>query len=65
MGGFMKDLMEEFDKDYSVKIKELEDTNSVDDFIFSKVTKKFQKNVQDWIRPVFIKIISEEKYSDD
>ena len=62
---FMEDLFDEFDKDYSDKIKELEDTHSVNEFLFNKVTKKFQKNVQEWIRPKFINIISFEKYNVD
>lgn len=65
MGMFMKDLFEEFNKDYEKKIKELEETHTVEEFTFSRVTKKFQKQVQEWIRPVFIDIISKEKYNVD
>ena len=61
MNVFMKDLFDEFNKDYEVKIKELEESHTIEEFVFSRVTKKFQKHVQDWIRPVFINIINEEK----
>lgn len=65
MGLFMTDLFEEFNKDYGKKIEELENTHEVEEFTFNRVTKKFQKEVQDWIRPVFINIINTEKYNVD
>ena len=54
----MNDLFEEFNKDYEKKIKELEETHTVEEFTFSRVTKKFQKQVQEWIRPIFVKTIN-------
>ena len=47
------------------KIEELENTHEVEEFTFNRVTKKFQKEVQDWIRPMFINIINTEKYNVD
>lgn len=58
MKEFMNDLFEEFNKDHKKQIEELEETHSVEEFTFSRVTKKFQKQVQEWIRPIFVKTIN-------
>lgn len=62
MKEFMTDLFEEFNKDHKKQIEELEEMYSVEEFTFSRVTKKFQKYVQEWIRPIFISILNEEKF---
>ena len=55
LGMFMKDLYNDFEKDYSEETHKLECELSVDELNLSKVRKIIAKEVTEFIRPMFIK----------
>ena len=57
LGMFMKDLYNDFDKEYGEEVKNLEDTLSVDEFNLAKAKKELAKEAAEFIRPVFLKFI--------
>jgi Rnl2 family RNA ligase len=59
LGMFMKDLYNDFDKEYGEEIKKLEDTLSVDEFNLAKTKKELAKEIIEFIRPIFIQHINE------
>ena len=61
MGLFVKDLLNDFDKEYQDEIKKIEKETEVDDFNFKKILKAIQKEVADYIRPTLLKILDEQR----
>lgn len=59
MGLFIKDLYNDFDKEYAEEIKQLEDTLSVDEFNLAKTKKELSKEIAEFIRPIFLKYLDE------
>ncbi len=58
LGMFLKDLWKDFDKDYFDEIAKLEKEFAVDEFNFAKVRKEISKEVTEFIRPEFVKILN-------
>jgi Rnl2 family RNA ligase len=54
LGMFMKDLYNDFDKEYGEDVKNLEDTLSVDEFNLAKAKKELAKEAAELIRPIFL-----------
>lgn len=61
LGLFMKDLYDDFEKEYGEETHKLECELSVDDFNLSKVRKIIAKEVSDFIRPIFVQKLNENK----
>lgn len=59
LGMFMKDLTEDFNKEYGDEIKKLECSLSMDEFNNSKIRKLLSKEVSGFIKPLFVKKINE------
>ena len=59
LGAFLKDMWSDFDKDHADEIQELEAKTEVDQFSMAKVRKHVSKEVSDFIRPEFVKLINE------
>lgn len=54
LGMYLKDLNEDFNKEYGGEVENLENTLAKEDFDLSKVRKELSKEVQEFIRPIFI-----------
>ncbi len=59
LGMFMKDLYNEFEKEYGDEIHKLECELSVDEFNLSKARKIIAKEVSEFIRPTFVQKLNE------
>lgn len=59
LGMFLKDLWKDFDKDYADEVKHLEDTTEIEEFSMAKIKKYISKEVSDFIRPTFIKLLNQ------
>ena len=59
LGMYMKDLYNDFDKEYGDEVKKLEDTLSVNEFNLAKAKKELAKEVAEAIRPIFLKYLNE------
>ena len=55
LGSFLKDLWNDFDKEYREEIQTIEKETTIDQFNFSKARKEISKEVAEFIRPMFIK----------
>jgi len=58
LGMFMKDLYNDFEKEYGDEVKQFEDTLSVDEFNLAKAKKELAKEAAEFIRPIFIQYIN-------
>ena len=59
LGMFMKDIYNDFEKEYGDEVHKLECELDVEQFNLSKVRKVISKEVTDFIRPLFIKMLNE------
>lgn len=59
LGMFMKDLYDDFDKEYGDEVKKLEDTLPIDEFNLAKAKKELAKEASETIRPIFLKYLEE------
>ena len=59
LGMFMKDMYNDFEKEYGDEVHKLECELGVEQFNLSKVRKILSKEVSEFIRPLFIKKINE------
>ena len=60
LGMFMKDIYNDFEKEYGDEVHKLECELDVEQFNLSKVRKLISKEVSDFIRPLFIKMLNEK-----
>ena len=65
LGMFLKDLWADFDKDHLEEVKQLEDTTEVEEFSMAKVKKFISKEVSEFIRPMFIKLLNQPTTIED
>ena len=65
LGSFLKDLWNDFDKEYADEVHELEENTSVDEFSFPKIKKHISKEVSDFIRPKFVELINADTTIED
>jgi Rnl2 family RNA ligase len=59
LGMFIKDLYNDFDKEYGDEIKKFEDTLPVDEFNLAKAKKEIAKEAIEFIRPIFLEYLNE------
>jgi hypothetical protein len=57
LGNYMKDIYNDFDKEYGEEVKKHEDTLTQEEFNLAKVKKEIAKEVVEFIRPLFVKHI--------
>jgi len=58
LGAFLKDLWKDFDKDHIDEVKLLEESTDIEVFSMAKVKKYISKEVSNFIRPEFVKLIN-------
>ena len=65
LGSFLKDLWNDFEKEYFDEIHELEENTSPEEFSYSKIKKHISKKVSDFIRPKFVELINSVETIED
>ena len=57
LGLFIKDILNDFNKEYGDEISLLEKNTLIDEFNFKKIKVELQKIITEWIRPYFIELL--------